>query len=65
MSNPYLPVSLRLLGTYIRAHFAWHNHTYLFGLGWYQEGQPAILAARLALSLRRWVKLLQVGMFTE
>ncbi len=35
MSNPYLPVSLRLLGTYIRAHFAWHNHTYLFGLGWW------------------------------
>ncbi len=35
--------------------------------GWVgdQEGQPAILAARPALSLRRWVRLLQVGMSTE
>ena len=35
--------------------------------GWVgdQEGQPATLAARLALSLRRWVRLLQVGMSTE
>ena len=35
--------------------------------GWVddQEGQPATLAALLALSLRRWVSLLQVGMSTE
>ena len=30
-----------------------------------QEGQLAILAAHLALSLRRWVRLLQAGMSTE
>ena len=43
------------------------NQIILTCSGWVddQEGQPAILAARLALSLRRWVRLLQVGMFTE
>ena len=44
-----------------------HPYSARFNVIWVgdQEGQSAILAARLALSLRRWVRLLQAGMSTE